>query len=70
METTLLFIVTVTFDLITPKINRVLPLPQGSYVTKFGKDPIYRTKVIVWKPVYKCINGPDLFVQMLMSVHV
>ena len=27
-----------------PKINRVLPLPQGNHVAKFGKDPIYRTK--------------------------
>jgi hypothetical protein len=35
-----------------PKINRVLPLPQGNHVTKFGKDPIYRTKVIVRKPVW------------------
>ena len=32
-----------------PKINRVLPLPQGNHVAKFGKVPIYRTKVIVWK---------------------
>ena len=32
-----------------PKINRVLPLPQGSHVAKFVKDPIYKTKVIVWK---------------------
>jgi hypothetical protein len=32
-----------------PKINRVLPLPQGNHVVKFGKDPIYRTKVIMWK---------------------
>ena len=32
-----------------PKINRVLPLPQGNHVVKFVKDPIYRTKVIVWK---------------------
>ena len=30
----------------------VLPLPQGNHVAKFGKDPIYRTKVIVWKPVW------------------
>ena len=35
-----------------PKINRVLPLPQGNRVAKFGKDPIYRTKVIVRKPVW------------------
>ena len=35
-----------------PKINKVLPLPQGNHVAKFGKDPIYRTKVIVWKPVW------------------
>ena len=35
-----------------PKINRVLPLPQGNHVAKFGEDPIYRTKVIVWKPVW------------------
>ena len=34
------------------KINRVLPLPQGNHVAKFGKDPIYRTKVIVRKPVW------------------
>ena len=32
-----------------PKINRVLPLPQGNHVAKFGKDSIYRTKVIVRK---------------------
>ena len=30
--------VTLTFD---PKINRVLPLLQGNYVAKFGKDPMY-----------------------------
>jgi hypothetical protein len=30
-----------------PKINRILLLPQGNHVAKFGKDPIYRTKVIV-----------------------
>ena len=35
-----------------PKINRVLPLPQGNHVAKFGKDPIYRTKVTVRKPVW------------------
>ena len=35
-----------------PKINWVLPLPQGNHVAKFGKDPIYRTKVIVQKPVW------------------
>jgi hypothetical protein len=38
--------VTLTFD---PKINRVLPLPQGNHVAKYGKDPLYRTKVIVRK---------------------
>jgi hypothetical protein len=32
-----------------PKINRVLPLPQGNHVPRFGQDPIYRTKVIMWK---------------------
>jgi hypothetical protein len=31
------------------KITRVIPLPQGNHVAKFGKDPIYRTKVIVRK---------------------
>jgi hypothetical protein len=31
-----------------PKINRAVPLPQGNHVVKFGKDPIYRTKVM-WK---------------------
>jgi hypothetical protein len=35
-----------------PKINLVLPLPQGNHVAKFGKDPIYRTKVIMRKPVW------------------
>jgi hypothetical protein len=28
-----------------PNINRVLSLSQGNHVAKFGKDPIYRTKV-------------------------
>jgi hypothetical protein len=32
-----------------PNINRVLPLPQGNHVPKFGKDPIYGTKVIMRK---------------------
>ena len=32
-----------------PKRNRVLPLPQGNHVAKFGKDLIYRTKVILRK---------------------
>jgi hypothetical protein len=32
-----------------PKIDRVLPLPQGNHVVKFGKDPINRTKVIMRK---------------------
>jgi hypothetical protein len=32
-----------------PKIHKVLPLPQGNHVAKFGKDSIYRTKVIVRK---------------------
>jgi hypothetical protein len=41
--------VTLTVD---PKLNRVLPLPEGKHVTKFGKDPIYRTKVIVQKTVW------------------
>ena len=41
--------VTLTFD---PKINWVLPLPQGNHVAKFVKDPIYRTKVIVQKRPY------------------
>jgi hypothetical protein len=35
-----------------PKIYRFLPLPQGNHVAKLGKDPIYRTKVIVRKPVW------------------
>jgi hypothetical protein len=41
-----------------PKINRVLPLPQGNHVAKFGKDPIYRTKVIVRKPVWTPARPP------------
>ena len=43
-----------------PKINRVLPLPQGNHVAKFGKDPIYRTKVIVWKPVWTPTHPPAI----------
>jgi hypothetical protein len=35
-----------------PKINRVLSLPHGNHVAKFGKDPIYRTKVIERKPAW------------------
>ena len=35
-----------------PKINRVLPRLQGNHVAKFDKDPIYRTKIIVQKPVW------------------
>ena len=30
-----------------PKINMVLPLPQVNHMAKCGKDPIYRTKVIM-----------------------
>ena len=41
--------VTLTFEPNDPKINRVLPLPQGNHVAKFVKDPIYKTRVIVWK---------------------
>ena len=43
---------------IDPKINRVIPLPQGNHVAKFGKDPIYRTKVIVRKPVWTPARPP------------
>ena len=35
-----------------PKINRVLPLPLGNHVARVGKDPIYRIKVNVWKPMW------------------
>jgi hypothetical protein len=35
-----------------PKINGILPLPAGNHVYKFGKYPIYRTKVIVRKPMW------------------
>jgi hypothetical protein len=52
----ILFIVMVTLTFDDPKINRVLPLPQGNHVAIFVKDPIYRTKVIVWKrPLSKII---------------
>ena len=36
-----------------PKIYRILPLPQGNHVVKFGKDPIYRTSYHVEKTVVK-----------------
>jgi hypothetical protein len=43
-----------TFNGNDPKINRVLPLPQGNHVAMFFKDPIYRTKVIMLNdPVVK-----------------
>jgi hypothetical protein len=35
-----------------PKINRVLPIPQGNHVAKIGKDLIYRTNVIVRKSLW------------------
>jgi hypothetical protein len=35
-----------------PKIKRFLPLLPGNHVAKCGKDPIYRTKVIVRKHVW------------------
>ena len=38
---------TLTLDLNDPKINSVLPLPQGNHVAKFGQDPIYKTKIIM-----------------------
>jgi hypothetical protein len=41
-----------------PKINRALPLPQGNHVATFGKDPIYRTKVSVRKPVWTPVRPP------------
>jgi hypothetical protein len=44
-----IFACVLTHLILDPKINRVLPLPQGNHVVKFGKDPIYRTKVIMWK---------------------
>ena len=34
-----------------PKANRVLSIPQGNHMAKIVKDPIYRTKVIVRKPL-------------------
>ena len=46
LDNTIIVTVTLTFD---PKINRVLPLPQGNHVAKFVKDPMYRTKVNVRK---------------------
>ena len=65
-ETTLLskilfiIMVTLTFDLNDPKINRILPLPHGNHVSKFGKDLIYRTKVIVQKPVCTPARPPAI----------
>ena len=47
--------VTLTFDL---KINMVLPLTQGNHMAKVGKDPIYRTKVIVRKPMWTPARRP------------
>ena len=43
-----------------PKINRILLLPQWNHVPKFGKDPIYRTKIIVWKPVWTPAHPPAI----------
>ena len=50
------------------KINRVLPLPQGNPVAKFGKDPIYRTKVIVRKPVWTPARQPAIPNHIIRSV--
>jgi hypothetical protein len=36
------------FDLLIPKISRVIPLPRAS-PGKFVKDGIYRTTITVWK---------------------
>jgi hypothetical protein len=52
-----------------PKICRVLPLPQGNHVAKFGKDPIYRTKVIVCET---CVDArlpaiPNHIIRPLLS---
>ena len=41
-----------------PKINSVLSLTQGNHVAKLGEDPIYRTKVIVRKPVWTPARQP------------
>jgi hypothetical protein len=43
-----------------PTINRVLPLWQRNHVAKFGKDPIYKTKVIVRKPVWTPTRPPAI----------
>ena len=43
-----------------PKIHKVLSLPQGSHVAKFGKDSIYRTKVIVRKHVWPPARPPAI----------
>jgi hypothetical protein len=56
----ILFIVMVTL-IFDPKINRVLPLPQGNHAAKFVKDPIYRTKVIVRKR--SCLKNCSLDVK-------
>jgi hypothetical protein len=40
------------------KINRVLPRLQRNHMAKFGKDPIYRTKVIVLTPVWTPARPP------------
>jgi hypothetical protein len=40
------------FGVIRSKVNvtvTINPLPQGNHVAKFGKDPIYRTQVIMQK---------------------
>jgi hypothetical protein len=55
-----------------PNINRVLPLPQGNYVAKFGKDPIlYRTKVINLLEMQIFLWGavvPDTFTHLKWSL--
>ena len=71
METTLLSkIIFIVSDLDLwpndPKINRILPLPQGNHVVKFGKDPIYRTKVIMWK--WPCCQKLYLYIYVVSDL--
>jgi hypothetical protein len=66
-----------------PKINRVLPLPQGNHLAKFGKDPIYRTsyhaETTLLSKIIFIVSDPDLWpnvpkinrvLPLLQGIHV
>jgi hypothetical protein len=54
---------------IDPILKLVLPRTQGNHVAKFGKDPIYRTKVIVRKPNVNVHPPPAILNHIIRPVY-